>query len=436
MHPLVILSRLAFVTMIGLSVSCTQSKPIGHGGHNQPISPSQPNSGSGAPSADAKLSRAYGLWSPALEGECPKSLHDQYWVYGPDGKVYPTWHPPTDTDPATGKTCTYGHEHGDDPRGSKLETTVSVPFGYVNELLSPNDPNWQRNEDHVGHKIFVGNDLPMTKDNKVAAHCNTVVKLHQGTHSHDAFTNNLHEMFFDTKCDDGTELHWKNLQAFGKGGHMLNGCSTKVFTLFPENDETPSGTAMPDIKTQNNKGSRVVPDRTCADSINNSDFQLWMMSETWVTNLERSAKRVDGKTMRIALNPYFEVGNPARFFDPTAPNRLGRLIDLCYGPKALAGFKCDGLRQLAPSGLAYNDTRSPFNGADRNLRFAGVTIDNEGGPTKWYSDAFGENLQLEPDPIKGITLEQFISGVENGKWTGSPNIPSKHDQHPGIHAPN
>jgi hypothetical protein len=404
------------------------------GRESAPTNPSMPNDTPTPPPLEATYSRAYGQWQPTRDGECPKALHDQYWVYGPDGKVYPTWHPPTDTDPVTGRTCTYGHEHGDDPQGSRL-SRLEVPFGYVNEQLSPNDPQWQRNEDHVGHKVFIANSLAMERDGKVGARCDIAVKLHQGTHSHDAFTNNLHELFYDTKCDDGTELHWKSLQAFGKGGHVLNGCETKVLTLFPENDEQPSGTATPDLKTRQTRGSRQIPDRACADGITNSDFQLWLMSETWITTLERTVQRADGGTTHFAFGPYFEVGNPSRFFDPAAPNRIGRHVDLCYGPKALTGFTCDGVRNLEPSGLQYDDPRSPFKGTERNLRFAGLTLENAGGPSRWYSDVFGENLQATPDTAKGISLEQFIGSVTNSKWAGAGSIPSRHD-HPGVHAPN
>src|SRR5690606_6377513 len=57
--------------------------------------------------------RAYDVWRPAVEGECSAEIHNSYFVVGPDGTRYPTWHPPEDE--ATG--CSFGHEHGRDPRG-------------------------------------------------------------------------------------------------------------------------------------------------------------------------------------------------------------------------------------------------------------------------------------------------------------------------------
>ena len=98
-----------FVVLVGLA--CTQDLP------------SPPLVATNGPSA------AFGLWTPGPGDTCTKDIHDQYSVVGPDGKLYPTWHPPVD--PATG--CTFGHEHGRDPRGSNLYHQVgAIPFGYAN----------------------------------------------------------------------------------------------------------------------------------------------------------------------------------------------------------------------------------------------------------------------------------------------------------------
>ena len=44
--------------------------------------------------------KAFGLWTPGPNDTCTKDQHDAYSVVGPDGKLYPTWHPPVD--PKTG----------------------------------------------------------------------------------------------------------------------------------------------------------------------------------------------------------------------------------------------------------------------------------------------------------------------------------------------
>ncbi|MEU4888269.1 MULTISPECIES: VOC family protein [Streptomyces] len=87
-----------------------------------------PSWGKELPPADAPTSRAYDLivenndkgYAPR-SGECSKEIHARYWDYGPDGKVYPTWHPAKD---AGG--CTFGHirvpGHGtSDERGARIK---------------------------------------------------------------------------------------------------------------------------------------------------------------------------------------------------------------------------------------------------------------------------------------------------------------------------
>ena len=148
-------------------------------------SPRAPTPGTVAPPAAAEQAAAYGIWQPTRHDSCSKEVHDRYWVYGPDGKVYPTYHPPVD--PVTG--CSFGHEHGRDPAGSNL-ADIPFPFGYVNQQattagLAP------RHEDHVGHKIewyndggYYGPGRPDTAHDQV---CDVAYKLHMGSHSDDAF---------------------------------------------------------------------------------------------------------------------------------------------------------------------------------------------------------------------------------------------------------
>ena len=58
--------------------------------------------------ASASASRAFGIWTPSGTDTCSPAIQDQFATIGPDGKKYPTWHPPVD--PASG--CSFGHEHG------------------------------------------------------------------------------------------------------------------------------------------------------------------------------------------------------------------------------------------------------------------------------------------------------------------------------------
>ena len=112
----------------------------------------------GLPPLEVGDSRAYSIWEPTGPDTCTREIHDSYSIVGPDGLRYPTWHPPVD--PGTG--CTFGHEHGRDPRGSDLYGEVgAIPFGYANQQLDLGTFGASRHEDHVGHKVEWENDVEM-----------------------------------------------------------------------------------------------------------------------------------------------------------------------------------------------------------------------------------------------------------------------------------
>ena len=60
-----------------------------------------PLSTGGGGSSNGPTSQAMGQWTPATQDTCTKEFHDTFFVIGPDGKKYPTWHPPAATDPTT-----------------------------------------------------------------------------------------------------------------------------------------------------------------------------------------------------------------------------------------------------------------------------------------------------------------------------------------------
>ncbi len=80
--------------------------------------------------------------------KCPESVHATFTTTGPDGKTYPTWHPPED--PQSG--CWFGHEHGSDPSTFPAIAQVGMPaFGYTAAQHGMEEP-------HVGFKVYVVND--------------------------------------------------------------------------------------------------------------------------------------------------------------------------------------------------------------------------------------------------------------------------------------
>jgi hypothetical protein len=379
---------------------------------------------------------AFGIWTPGPNDDCTAAQHDAYAVVGPDHKRYPTWHPPID--PATG--CSFGHDHGRDPRGSALYREVGdIPFGYANEQQAIYDPTMIRHEDHFGHKVEWQNDIPMHFGSQAAdalfdVRCDVLTKLHQGTHSKDAFTNNLHELVYHIRCTDGTELHITILTAIGTPGQFERSCDRAVVVVGPATPpNSPDG-----------GGVRIIPDRFCVDrdilvpAGQVSDFGA--LHESWETS--NSIRREDGHTL-AHFNPYFQVSRPSRFYDPALPNTVGRPIDVCYEVTP-AGEQVQGTGSCYVStangtitGLTFDDPRSVFDGVRRTVDINSNFISNDRGPEVWYTTPLGRGGRTTPFPG---SIRQFIARINNdrgGLDLAGPGIGGDRDYGgPRVHAPN
>jgi len=378
---------------------------------------------------------SFGIWTPGPRDDCSAAQHDAYSVVGPDHKRYPTWHPPID--PVTG--CSFGHDHGRDPRGSALYREVGpIPFGYANEQLDVYDPLTTRHEDHFGQKIEWQNDVPMhfgsdAADAIFAVRCDVLTKLHQGTHSKDAFTNNLHELAYHIRCSDGTELHITMLAAIGEPGQFVRSCDGATVAVGPATPpNSPSG-----------GGERIIPDRTCVDRdilVPAGQFSNFgTLHESWQTS--NAIRRDDGHTLAF-FNPYFQVSRPSRFYDPALAGLVGRPVDVCYevtptGERA-RGNDCDvstGGGTIA--GVTFDDPRSAFNGVTRAVDVNSNFIANAAGPEVWYTDPFGKHGRTQPFPG---SIRQSIARIDNergGLDLAGPTIGRNRDYGgPRVHAPN
>jgi hypothetical protein len=341
---------------------------------------------------------------------CTTAMHDRFTTVGPDGKRYATWHPPYDALPG----CSYGHEHGRDPRGSRLYASIGdVPFGYANAQLALWNSALTRNEDHVGHKLEWENDVPLQRTLNgrrvnIGVTCSFLTKLHQGTHSHDAFTNNLHELVYHVKCSDGTELHSTLVSQIGKPGEFVRSCDkrTVVRAGAPTPAASPAG-----------GGVRFIPDVSCTDKYVLVPAGQWSqyssgLYEDWIT--ANYLRTPDGRTLAY-YDPHFAVFSPSRYYDSANSPALARTIALCDiltadGRKARGG-ECDWSTNYgAIRGMTFDDTRSAFNGVSRETYFNQTTLTNRGGPTTWYTDPFGGSASTTP--FAGA-IKQFVASVNN-----------------------
>src|SRR2546425_758091 len=277
------------------------------------------NSGNGPPIGFAA---SYGIWTPGPRDDCTAEVHNSYSGVGPARKLYPRCPPPVD--PVTG--CSFGHDHGRDPRGSTLYAEVGpIPFGYANEQLDVYDPANPRHEDHFGHKIEWENDVLMRFGSAAAGslfeiRCDVLAKLHQGTHSKDAFTNNLHELAYHLRCSDGTQLHITLLAAIGDPGQVDRSCDGVTVAVGPATpaNSPPGG------------GRRIIPDRTCIDRLvlvppgQRSGFGG--LHESW--QLVLSLRRGGGPRLGV-FDSFFLGFLPSPVFDSPAGQNRGTAVALC-----------------------------------------------------------------------------------------------------------
>jgi hypothetical protein len=369
---------------------------------------------------------AFGVWTPGPGDTCSAEIHDSYAALGHDGLRYPTWHPPVD--PATG--CTFGHEHGRDPAGSRVYGLVGpIPFGYANQHLEAGGFGAPRNEDHVGHKVEWENDMLMSVGDGGSAalsiRCDVLVKMHQGTHSADAFTNNMHEVAYHVRCSDRTGFSVTVLSPIGTAGELVAGCA--------HDRHIPAGVANPPI-SPNGGGIRAIPDAACVEErvLNPSDGRPRFDSalrESWEISV--SLRTAGGRTL-ASFNPYFQVMDPSRFYDPTAGGGVARPIDLCYLPTVQGEDRC---RDLPAGPVTWNDPRSPFKGVRRFVDVNSNRIRNSEGPTVWYTDSLGRNGRTEPFPG---SIKQWLSTHDNETYDLHGPVIGRDRPYdaPGVHAPN
>jgi len=258
------------------------------------------------------------------------------------------------------------------------------------------------------------------------------VKLHQGTHSRDAFTNNVHELVYHIRCNDGTAMHITMLTAIGTPGEFVRSCdnATHVTVGPPTPLNSPTG-----------GGKRLIPDHECVlehmlvGSTRNSNLGS-ALHESWQTH--NQIRSESGRTL-ASFDPYFQVPMPSRFYDPGAPGLVGRPIDMCYvtepnGDRARGGACAEVTANGQVLGITWDDSRSPFNGVRRKVDINGNRIDNEDGPMVWYTDPYGRNGR--PTAFPG-SVRQLIAPIRTALNPNGPTIGSdRFYGGPGVRAPN
>jgi hypothetical protein len=209
---------------------------------------------------------------------CPVEVHAKYLVTGPDGKTYPTWHPPVDLEHG----CYFDHEHGSDPRSYVGYENSGMPaFGYTAAQAGISEP-------HAGYKVFVSND-----DLNERA---WMITLNMDTSSPRRALERYHSLDWHISSLDGREL--VDVRVMADFGHSTPNCSDEVIVSDGETSES---------------RFRSMPTVECGRY---NSYEYWI-----------GAAEVGGV---FKVTPMFEVDNPVTTIDP---EDLEKVLPLCrYRP--------------------------------------------------------------------------------------------------------
>lgn len=161
-------------------------------------------------------------------GTCTAAIHDRYVAIGPDGNVYRTWHPqivPINAADPSGPTCTFAHEHGDDPSTSSADSSPPL-FGYAAR-------HGGMDEAHEGFKVFVVN-RGTTNDEGRTATTSTRIVAHMGTGGAKRFVERFHSLEFDLVAPDGHEVHVMGMADTANAGAI---CDRGATLATPTHDD-------------------------------------------------------------------------------------------------------------------------------------------------------------------------------------------------------
>lgn len=377
-----------------------------------------PPGATGSNPADRPASLAFGLWTPptaqGTETICSKALHDSKFVLGPDGKKYPTWHPPTGSE--NGVPCVYGHDHGTDPaqydgwddvrRHFAFDTNSSgviddselaasgIPFGYVNEQGGAT-----LTEKHESYKIVTVDDQLRTRQvNGQQARdltCDLLLAFNQDTASAEAFTLNQYSAIYAAHCTTNSGSVLPAYRAKLIASAMVSYGSAGVFLVVTE----PSDARGRQIPTRERARTNIL-----VESGQTSDYARGL-EERW--NGAMALTRSDS-TPLATIDVGVATRDPIRYVSSLIAPTLLNSIELCYqaldasgnevasgGVRQARGGLCAALPGGSGPGVAvgsrvrFGDKESAFRGCDRAAYFAGLAVRNLAGPSVWYTDVTG-----------------------------------------------
>lgn len=304
------------------------------------------------------LSVTFAAEAQSLAGQqCPAWVHDLHTTIGPDGAVYPTWHPPVD--PTYG--CWFDHEHGSDPRLFVGFASVGMPaFGYTGKMAGMSEP-------HEGFKVYVvNNDL-----NGRA----WMVALHQGSRGPRRAFVQFHSIDWFITNTSGQPLAF--VRTMGDFGYGSPNCTAPGNETFGQFQVIPGSTATYPFNGHQPQ-RRFVPTVSCATT---------RVYETWTPIINvANVFRASGT---------FDIDNPSTVVDPANPT--------------VVRYMCE-FRSPNEDCASWYGTQ--WSGNKRNIIAPQYQVNNTGA-TEFYTDAYGK-------PVAAGTANSIRQFVANTPFQQAP----------------
>jgi hypothetical protein len=260
--------------------------------------------------------------------ECPAWVHDQHVVEGPDGNMYPTWHPQIDPQ----YSCYFTHEHGADPRSSNIFTQMPT-FGYIAKLSGMSMP-------HEGYKVFVLN-RGTTSEGKTAPD-DHLLYFHMGTAGVGRYTNQFHEFGYAYIGDRG-EFRVTGLADTGGNDLVGSTCSNP------------------------RKGGRDFSTVGCNDS-----YEIWNNVHFSIIHPNDPFK--DPMHVRLYISGSVAAFDPITTRDPNDSSRL--LYTAAY--------------RNPNQNIDPLSSQSPYRGCNREGYFGPNYFNNANRSTTYWTDVYGK----------------------------------------------
>jgi hypothetical protein len=297
-----------------------------------------------APTASPSPSPAPGD-TPVAGQPCPQWVHDRIVTIGPDGRTYPTWHGAVDEQYG----CTFGHEHGADPRTSKADNTMPA-FGYAAALMGMDEP-------HVGFKVFVMDHGYTEAGKTVPADVRMV--FHMGTSGVKRFTERHHSIEYDYVARDGS----------GRYAHVYGMADT--------------GGIAGSVCTRGTN-----PGKTFAEIACNDTYEIWPIQFQIIH---------PDDPYTGALETRLTIGGAVAAFDPVLTRDPADNSRVVYTLQARQPNST--VDPLSP--------QSRYRGCEREFYAGPIYWRNTGQPTVYYTDPHGH---VKPGPGPGL-IEQRVSAT-------------------------